>query len=146
MRSYPTLELSAIEEPARTEGGLYSYEQKYLAWGEGGAVERALPAHLPTEVEAGIRAVAPKVAELVGVRGLARIDFLEADGELFVNEINTIPGSLGAYLWIDPPVDRHTLLTDMVTEARQTPPRRFSTAGADGAALRNAGTVASKLG
>ena len=37
------------------------------------------------------------------VRGIARIDFLEGDDELYVNEINTIPGSLSRHLFIDPP-------------------------------------------
>ena len=83
---------------------------------------------------------------MIGLRGIARIDFLEHDGTLYVNEINTIPGSLAAYLWIDPPIDRATLLRDMVQEARAGRPRTFTTAGADGAALRNAGTIASKLG
>jgi D-alanine-D-alanine ligase len=146
VRTHPELQLSAIEEPVRSEGGLYSYEQKYLAWGGSGQIARRLPAELPSELEEELRATAPAVAQLVGVRGLARIDFLATEGRLYVNEINTIPGSLGTYLWVDPPIERSTLLRDMVQEARRSAPRRFSTAGADGTALRNAGTVASKLG
>ncbi len=146
VRTHPSLELSAIEAPVRSEGGLYSYEQKYLAWGDSGAVERELPAVIDPEVERELRVVAPRVAHMVGVRGVARIDFLEHESELFVNEINTIPGSLAAYLWIDPPIDRRTLLRGMVDEARASQARKFTTAGADGTALRNAGTIASKLG
>ena len=36
--------------------------------------------------------MALRVVELCGVRGVARIDFLAGEGELYVNEINTIPG------------------------------------------------------
>ena len=86
------------------------------------------------------------VATVAGVRGIARIDFLEKDGEVWVNEINTIPGSMAAYLWIDPVRERAELFADMVAEAAATPPRTYSTAGSDGTALRNAGTIASKLG
>ena len=80
------------------------------------------------------------------MRGIARIDFLEREGEILVNEVNTIPGSMAAYLWIDPPLSREQLFTDMLSEAVAAPIRVFSTAGSDGTALRNAGTIASKLG
>lgn len=147
VRTYPELQLSAIEAPARsTEGGIYGYRQKYLAWGEGGPPSRDLPASLPAGVEEAVRASALRVAELTGLRSVARIDFLERGGEVWVNEVNTIPGSLAAYLWVDPPVSRRRLLEDMIAEALAAPPRRFTTAGADGTALRNAGTIASKLG
>jgi D-alanine-D-alanine ligase len=63
-----------------------------------------------------------------------------------VNEVNTIPGSMGAYLWIDPPISREQLFRDMIEEARTGPVRVFSVAGSDGTALRSAGTIASKLG
>jgi D-alanine-D-alanine ligase len=77
---------------------------------------------------------------------MTRIDFLERDGEIVVNEVNAIPGSMAAYLWIDPPLSREQLFGDMVDEARSGPVRVFSVAGADGTALRSAGTIASKLG
>ena len=74
------------------------------------------------------------------------MDFLVRDGEVWLNEINTIPGSLAAYLWIDPPVSRRQLLLDMIAEAEAGRVRQFSTTGADGTALRNAASIASKLG
>jgi D-alanine-D-alanine ligase len=66
--------------------------------------------------------------------------------DLWVNEINTIPGSLAAYLWVEPPVSRRELIMDIVAEAEEQPIRRFTTAGSDGTALRSAGAIASKLG
>lgn len=146
VRTHPEFQTSAIEEPLRAEGGLYSYEQKYLAWGDGGGAARELPAEVPASLAAELRSMARRVAGLVGVRSVARIDFLERDGEIWVNEINTIPGSLAAYLWIDPPLTRAELLRGMIAEALSAPPRQFSVAGADGSALRNAGSIASKLG
>ncbi len=38
------------------------------------------------------------------MRSVARIDFLEQGGEVWLNEINTIPGSLSVYLFVDPPL------------------------------------------
>jgi D-alanine-D-alanine ligase len=148
VRTFPDLELSAIEAPVRNATGsaIYSYEQKYLSGGglEGSA--RELPANLPAHVEATIRGAATVVSGLVGVRSVARIDFLVRGDEVWVNEINTIPGSLAAYLWVDPPVSRRQLLLDMVEEAERQPVRRFTTVGSDGTALRGAASIAAKLG
>lgn len=147
VRTYPEVALSAIEAPARGEaGGIYGYQQKYLAWGGEVSGGRELPASLPPGTEERLRQLARKVAEVSGVRGIARIDFLEREGEVWVNEVNTIPGSMAAYLWIDPPVSRRRLFADMVAEAAESVTRSFSTSGSDGTALRNAGTIASKLG
>jgi D-alanine-D-alanine ligase len=146
VRTYPALQLSAIEEPVRAAGGLYSYQQKYLAWSGSGAIARKLPAELDPLLESELRAAAEVVAGLVGVRSVARVDFLESGGKLWVNEINTIPGSLSGYLWIDPAIDRRRQIEDMFSELEAGRPRVFSTAGADGTALRNAGTIAGKLG
>lgn len=146
VRTYPTVELSAIEEPLRVSGGLYTYEQKYLAWGESGRDVRRLPAPLDPAVETRLRSLALRLVEIFGLRSVARIDFLERGGEITVNEVNTIPGSQAAYLWVDPPVSRRQLLTDMLIEAERRPARAFTTAGADGTALRAAGSIASKLG
>ena len=146
VRTHPTLALSNIEEPRTSGDGLYSYEQKYLAWGDTGAPANTVPADVDPAMVARIHEIAPKVAALVGVRSVARIDFLDAAGTLYVNEINTIPGSLSVKLFVDPPVSRRELLDGMVAEALASPPKAFSTHGADGTALRNAGTIASKLG
>lgn len=146
VRTHPRMELSAIEAPARPEGGIYSYDQKYLAWGGEVSGGRELPAGLDEGLEERLRRLTIDVAEVFGVRGIARLDFLERDGELWVNEINTIPGSMAAYLWIDPPRDRRELFTDLVAEAASGSVRTFSTAGSDGTALRSAGSIASKLG
>ncbi len=147
IRTHPALQLSAIEAPSRDPGGgIYGYQDKYLTGGglEGSA--RELPADLPDAVEKAIREAAVHVAELAGVRGVARLDFLWAGDDVYVNEINTIPGSLAAYLWVDPPLTRLQLLRDLLAEAEQSPPRRFTTSGADGTALRSAATIAQKLG
>ncbi|MGH8911257.1 MAG: D-alanine--D-alanine ligase family protein [Acidimicrobiia bacterium] len=147
VRMFPEVELSAIEAPARAAGsGIYSYDQKYLAWGGEVSSGRQLPAEIDESLGERLRVMAEQVARVYGVRGIARIDFLEREGELWVNEINTIPGSMAAYLWIDPARDRTELFNDLVAEAAASQPRAYSIAGSDGTALRSAGTIASKLG
>jgi D-alanine-D-alanine ligase len=146
VRSYPEWQMSAIEAPARSGEGIYSYDQKYLAWGGEVSSGRELPANLDETTIKSIHDLSLRVTEVAGLRGIARIDYLEKDGELFVNEVNTIPGSMAVYLWIDPPIERARLFRDMIAEAMATPTRVFSTAGSDGTALRSAGAIDSKLG
>jgi D-alanine-D-alanine ligase len=146
VRTYPDWEMSAIEAPARSDEGIYSYDQKYLAWGGEVSGGRELPATLDDLTTKGITDLSRRVTDVAGLRGIARIDYLAKDGELFVNEVNTIPGSMAVYLWIDPPIGRDQLFRDMLEEASRGRTRVFSTAGSDGTALRSAGTIASKLG
>jgi D-alanine-D-alanine ligase len=147
VRSWPELELSAIERPLRRQGAteILDYADKYVA-GEGMAgAARELPASLPDERRDEVLATARTVARLCSVRGVARIDFHEGDAGLYVNEINTIPGSLSRHLFVDPPVAFLRLLTDLLSEAAQSPSHGYLTAGADGTVLRSAGAIASKL-
>ena len=146
VRTYPRWELSAVEAPARADDGIYSYDQKYLAWGGEVSGGRELPAELDDRTAKTIAELAERVTEVADLRGIVRIDFLDRHGEVLVNEVNTIPGSMAAYLWIDPPIERAELFADMVAEAGSSRTRVFSVAGSDGTALRSAGTIASKLG
>jgi D-alanine-D-alanine ligase len=67
----------------------YDYEAKYA---EGG-MELEVPAPIGTDAIARVRELAAQVFRAVGGTGLARCDFFVADdGEVLVNEINTIPG------------------------------------------------------
>lgn len=146
VRVFPSPQLSAIEKPTRSGGDIYAYTEKYVG-GEGMvSAPRELPAVLPGDVEDRLRSYALEAAHLAGVRGVARIDFLLDGDELFLNEINTIPGSLARHLWVDTAtVSFADLLTDMVREATARPTARYSAAGADGLVLRGAGAIASKL-
>lgn len=82
------------------QGGWYDYETKY---GEGG-MELVVPAPLPAAQVDRVRELALAAFRLGGCSGLARCDFfIEPDGEVLVNEVNTMPGftetSVYAKLW-----------------------------------------------
>ena len=78
----------------------YDFEAKYS---QGGMTLQA-PAELEPETEQRLRERAVEVFRLAGCSGMARCDFfLESDGRVLVNEVNTIPGftdmSVYARLW-----------------------------------------------
>ncbi|MEX2107953.1 MAG: D-alanine--D-alanine ligase family protein [Solirubrobacterales bacterium] len=94
-----TVEVSVAGE-VRTGGDWYDYEHKYS---EGG-MELVVPAPIPEEQASHLRELAIEAFRLGGCSGLARCDFfVEPDGEVLVNEINTMPGftetSVYANLW-----------------------------------------------
>ena len=78
----------------------YDYETKY----RDGGMELVVPAQISAEQLARVRELAATAFELGGCAGLARCDFfVEPDGAVLVNEINTMPGftetSVYAKLW-----------------------------------------------
>ena len=69
-------------------GDWYDYEAKYT---DGGMALHA-PARLPEAVREEVRRLAVDTFQRVGCSGLARVDFFVRDGEVLVNELNTMPG------------------------------------------------------
>lgn len=68
----------------------YDFQAKYL---DEAAVDLVCPADLPDPVVHRIRELAARTFEVLGCEGLARVDFfVQADGTVIVNEINTMPG------------------------------------------------------
>ena len=106
---------------------------------------RELPATLPAGQKELIEKYARTIADIASVRGVARIDFLANENELYVNEINTLPGSLSKHLFVEPQLAFSELLGDLIAEAKERPAHRYSAAGADGLVLRSATSIASKL-
>ena len=98
-----TAEASVCEEPFMHDK-ILSYEDKYM--GNSGSkgmasLGRQLPANIPTETSDKIRKLSVDIFKAIGASGVVRIDYLMNDktGEIYANEINTIPGSLSFYLW-----------------------------------------------
>jgi D-alanine-D-alanine ligase len=147
VRTHPALEVSAVERPTRPASGegIYSYAEKYLQGDGLEGARRELPASLPSGIESRLQEAARLVAQVSLVRSVARIDFLWAGDEVWVNEINTIPGAMAKYFWEERGISFLQQLRDMVEEARTGRGRQFSVQGADGTALRSARSIADKL-
>ncbi len=103
---------SPCEEPFHTEE-ILSYEDKYLSGGKGSkntgnsgskgmaSLQRKIPADIPAELSKKIQELSIRAFRVLGCCGVVRFDFIldEETNDLFLNEINTIPGSLAFYLW-----------------------------------------------
>jgi D-alanine-D-alanine ligase len=97
------------------QGVWYDFKAKYT---EGG-MELRVPAPIGEEAIERVRELAVSVFKLAGCSGLARCDFfVEPDGSLLVNEINTMPGftetSVYAKLWAASGLDYPTLCDRLV--------------------------------
>ena len=114
-------EASECEEPLHTKD-ILSYEDKYVSNAKGGSskgmasVSRKIPADLSPQKREEIRQIAVKSFKALGCNGVSRIDFMidEDSGNLYFNEINTIPGSLAFYLWEPIGVQYKDLLDRMI--------------------------------
>ena len=102
-------EASECEEPLNATD-ILSYEDKYMSGGKGAkgqgskgmaSLARKIPADISPERREEIRTMAVKAFQALGGNGVARIDFMidTAEDKVYLNEINTIPGSLAFYLW-----------------------------------------------
>ena len=132
MGNYEHQRVSEIEEVISTNKFL-TYEDKYIGGGKGklkGSVKmpvkstskgmasanRKLPADLSDKVRKEVEDIAVRAFKVLGSSGNCRIDFLIDDkaNKVYINEINSIPGSLAFYLWDAKGVKFTDLLDDMI--------------------------------
>ncbi len=118
---------SECEEPINSDK-ILSYEDKYTSGGKSGSkgskggskgmasLQRKIPADITPEQREAIREMAVKAFKCLGCNGIVRIDFMieMKTGEIYLNEINTIPGSLSFYLWEPLGVKYTALLDEMI--------------------------------
>ena len=93
--------LSKIEQPT-TKNNLLSFEDKYLGGSKIKGMEsldRIIPANITTYTQNQIENIAKKVYKNLHFEGVIRIDFLFENDRIYLNEINSIPGSFANYLW-----------------------------------------------
>lgn len=104
-------EVSVCEEPVSSEA-ILSFEDKYLKGGKGdkgaksgvkgmASLDRRIPAPISKELTQKIQSIAKSCFRALGCSGVARVDVMidMKTNEIYITEINTIPGSLSFYLW-----------------------------------------------
>lgn len=119
---------SECEEPVAKGDDILDYTQKYMPGGSKGgskssgssegmaSLSRKIPAEISEEERAFVRKTAVEAFKALGCCGVSRIDFMmdSATREIWINEINTIPGSLSFYLWEPLGVSYTELLEQMI--------------------------------
>lgn len=127
---------SVCEEPL-TSNDFLTYQDKYLGGSGGGkagklgaktgakgsagmsSAQRQVPADLPPEQTAEIQSLACRAFTALDGCGVARVDLLldKTSGRCYINEVNTIPGSLSFYLWQASGLDFTALIDELVQSA-----------------------------
>jgi len=97
------VQVSVCEQPVTWEEFL-TFGEKYTRGGTSEGMQslaRIVPAPIPEDLTARIQRMTADIFLALDCKGVVRIDYMieEETGELYVNEINTIPGSLAYYLW-----------------------------------------------
>ncbi len=142
---------SVLEEVGCSDGEFLDYKAKYLGGSKGSAkgvknagfkmdstktggsksagmasTARIVPAPIDDKSTQIIQSLAVKTFNVIGASGVCRIDFMINDhtGKIYVNEINTIPGSLAFYLWQEEGVDFTALMDKLINQAIQRQRRR----------------------
>lgn len=103
---------------------MYSYEAKYQDPHQRQATVHLQAQSLRQEIQEGLRSMALEVFHALSCSGLARLDFfVTGEGEIFVNEVNTIPGftaiSLYPQLWQAAGVSPAELIAELISCAQE---------------------------
>ncbi|MFN3821430.1 MAG: D-alanine--D-alanine ligase family protein [bacterium] len=126
---------SLVEEPIR-ESVLLTFEEKYLRGKKGKSADsplsggmaslaRHIPAELDPEMTQRIQELAKEAFLGMRLGGVVRVDFLlSVQGELYLNEVNTIPGSFAYYLWEPMGKSFRELLDYLLERAREVHRRK----------------------
>ena len=130
--SYNHQSVSALEE-VMSDNNLLTYQDKYIGGSKGklkggikgigskgmASASRIIPARISEDLEKEIKDLSKKVFNALNLSGLCRIDYLidRKNNKVYVNEPNTIPGSLAFYLWEPIGKNYEQLLDDMINLA-----------------------------
>lgn len=107
--------ISECERPV-TAHEILTFEDKYK---EG---HHEFPAKIPKETSDKIKGITERVYSALGFSGIIRIDYLVTNEDIFLNEINSVPGSLAYYLFCKNLKEYKAVLTDIIVRCE----RRFS--------------------
>ena len=129
--NYINQETSVIEEVTSDED-ILTFEDKYVGGSKGklkgkgnmpskgmASASRIIPARIDKNLEKEIKETSKKVFKALNLSGVCRIDYLidKKTNKYYINEPNTIPGSLSFYLWEPIGKKYEDLLDDMITLA-----------------------------
>lgn len=100
-------------EEAVHGGGILSFDDKYL-----GGAKSVYPADIPQDTANSIKDTVRYVYSQLNMRGIVRFDFLISRDEVYVNELNTVPGSLAYYLLAHGFKDFYNVLCSLIDQSK----------------------------
>lgn len=110
-------ESSVCEEPIKHKDFL-TYDEKYGGGEKSGmqSSQKRIPADIPAETSSAIQKLASETFRVLACNGVSRIDFMidKDTNDIYVNEINTIPGSLSYYLWEETGISFQDLIDKLI--------------------------------
>ena len=115
--------LSQIEKVA-SKTDILSYDNKYCNSNS----SREIPAKINKDLEDLIYAYSKKAYQLLGLSGVVRIDYLydQVENRLYLNEINTVPGSLAFYLFEGLGIDYIMLVEKLLNKQEEVKQEYFN--------------------
>lgn len=125
--NYEHQEASVLEEVMATSDFL-TYKDKYIGGGKAkgqskgmASTSRVVPARLSDKVTQEVQDLAKKSFKALNLSGICRIDFLidKKTNKVYINEPNTIPGSLSFYLWEPSGKPYKDLLNEAIVRAKK---------------------------
>lgn len=114
--SYREADASVLEEV--TFDDFFSFDQKYMSGGKTSkgmaSAPRRIPANVSVEIEKQAKEVSLKAFKCLNLSGVVRFDLMVYNDCVYINEVNTIPGSLSYYLWEHAGVSRKDLYERLI--------------------------------
>ncbi len=111
-------EIVVSEPEVATSGGeLYSFSDKYLKPNGLLSGKGRKGWHLAPEIAQKIKAYTKTLYRKCDLFGVVRVDYLVKDTEVYLSEVNTVPGSLAYYLFCEKLTDARAFFTDLIEES-----------------------------
>ena len=108
---------SSPEQPVGWKDFL-TFEDKYIAGGKMSGSGRIYPATLTDKTKKTVYDYAKRIYEFLDMKGVVRMDFLiDKQNKVYINEVNTLPGSMAFYLFEEEDIDYEDLIDILVDEA-----------------------------
>jgi len=119
---------SVCERPL-AKGEVLNFEDKYLSGSKKGVaktagmatLDRVIPADIDSNLATRIQNLSKQIFTLIGAGGVVRLDFIvvKKPQKIYINEINSIPGSLAYYLWEASGISFSELLDKVIDLAKE---------------------------
>lgn len=120
-RKNSELVISELEEPVKS-AELLSFKDKYETKNKSlgmASLKRKIPADIPSDIKEKIIKIAVRCYKALDLFGICRFDFiLDSDNKVYLNEVNTIPGSYAFYLFEPKGKNFQMILEDQISEAK----------------------------